>query len=200
MILSILIEGKPCAWLCSRPEHRREGDALSGALEAGQALGIGGQPVTQGSELESQVRIGLALAELGRFEESLEALEAAAVHSPEGRSVMLADFGYTYARAGRRAEALAVLGELDVLSQKEYVDPVDVAVVHAGLGNADQAMVWLEKTLGEESRRIAYAKVSPPLLDLHADPRFRDLLRRMGLPEWSLARRRRGEMTFSPGW
>ncbi len=56
-----------------------------------------------------------------------------------------------------------------------------IGVIHAGLGEDDQAFEWLERAYEERSSRLVYLKVDPPLDNLRPDPRFEDLLRRVRL-------------------
>jgi hypothetical protein len=90
--------------------------------------------------------------------------------------------GYTYAVSGRSVEARKVLRELQQQSSQSYVSPYHLAIVHAGLGERDQAFGWLEKAFADREGRMTILKVVPELDGLHADPRFADLLRRIGLP------------------
>lgn len=57
-----------------------------------------------------------------------------------------------------------------------------VALVHAGLGETDQAFEWLQRAYDERDQGMTTSKVDPPLDPLRADPRFEELLRRMDLP------------------
>jgi TolB-like protein/DNA-binding winged helix-turn-helix (wHTH) protein/Flp pilus assembly protein TadD len=89
--------------------------------------------------------------------------------------------GYAYGITGRRREALEILSRLETRSHEHYVTPQDFAVVHLGLGDKDQAFVWLEKAY--EDRAFEVLGFSGLLFDrLSDDPRFQDLLRRMRLP------------------
>jgi len=84
--------------------------------------------------------------------------------------------------AGHRAEARAVLEGLRQLSSTRYVSPYSVALVHAGLGDRDQALAWLDKAYAERSDYMPYLKLEPMLDSLRSDPRFGALVRRVGLP------------------
>jgi len=92
------------------------------------------------------------------------------------------ELGYALAVAGRRTEALALLEGLRQLSSGRYVSPYSVALVHAGLGNRDEALAWLEKAYVERSDYMPYLRLEPMLDGLRADPRFTALVRRVGLP------------------
>ena len=91
--------------------------------------------------------------------------------------------GLVYGLAGRKADALKILNELLELNKARYVTPAALVNVYIGLGDKEQAFVWLEKAYQERSNYLAYLKVFPILDPLRSDPRFTDLVRRVGLPE-----------------
>lgn len=74
-----------------------------------------------------------------------------------------------------------MLKELLELYRRGYVTPAAVVNVYTGLGDKDQAFAWLEKAFQEHSYYMAYLKVFPLDDPLRSDPRFDDLLRRIGL-------------------
>lgn len=124
--------------------------------------------------------LGHTYAASGRFNEAIAASEKAAALS--GRSPGALGFlGLAYGLAGRKDEANNVLKELLELKRRRYVSPPALANVYLGLGNKDQALFWLEKGYQERSNYMAYLKVFPLLDPLRSDPRFDDLLRRIGL-------------------
>ena len=84
--------------------------------------------------------------------------------------------------AGRRAEALNLLSELEERSKRSYVPSYDVAIVYVGLGDNEGAFAWLEKAYEERCSRLIWLKAEPLFEPLRSDPRFGDLLRRIGLP------------------
>ena len=75
-----------------------------------------------------------------------------------------------------------MLDQLEELSKSRYVSPYDRATVYAGLGEKDQAIAWLEKAYQERSDGLVFLKVEPKFDGLRSDPRFADLLRRVGFP------------------
>ncbi len=95
----------------------------------------------------------------------------------------LGSLGYAYGFAGRAQEAKAVLEELKRRQRKEYVSPISFAQVFIGLGDIDQAFEWLDRTLDERNRAVLFLKQDPMYDPLRSDPRFDDLLRRIGFPE-----------------
>lgn len=89
--------------------------------------------------------------------------------------------GHIYAVTGKNREARTVLDELKQLSQKEYVPADGIALIYAGLGDKEAAFAWLEKAYEEHAFKMAFLKVEPRWDNLRADPRYADLLRRIGL-------------------
>jgi len=87
--------------------------------------------------------------------------------------------GYALARAGRGQEARAVLADVTDRSARTRQGAFEVAVVHAGLGNRDQAFEWLDRSIDDLS--LSENIMLPLFHDLHADPRFRRLRSRLGL-------------------
>ena len=82
--------------------------------------------------------------------------------------------------AGERTKASSILDELRTLSDKKYVSPLDFAVVYTGLGDRNSAFYWLEKACQERTMRIQ--ELPQPIFDsLRSDPRYHDLMRRIGL-------------------
>jgi tetratricopeptide (TPR) repeat protein len=90
--------------------------------------------------------------------------------------------GWIYAVSGRRTDALKIAQEFKDLSAHAYVDFYWSGVIYAGLGDKDEAFRWLEKGYVEHSAGMAYLAVDPFWDSVRSDPRYTDLLRRMGLP------------------
>ena len=86
-----------------------------------------------------------------------------------------------YAQAGRRRDALRLLDELKRRRQTEYVPAAAFVFAYLGLGNYDQAFVWLEQAYKEQSYALQTLKVLPLFDPIRSDPRFIDLLHRVGL-------------------
>jgi len=82
---------------------------------------------------------------------------------------------------GRRSEAESFLKELDAMSKERYVSPYFSAMIYAVLGDKDQAMEWLERVYKERSYYVVWLKIDTVFDPLRDDPRFQDLLRRIGL-------------------
>ncbi len=126
-------------------------------------------------------RLGRAYAQKRMYEEAIAEFQKAITLAGAG-PVMSGGLGYSYAVSGRRAEAQKLLDELKQLSKQHYVWPYDIATIYAGLGENEQAFKWFEKAYEERSGWVIYLKVEPMFDSLRSDPRFQDLMRRVGLP------------------
>jgi len=95
-----------------------------------------------------------------------------------------AGLGYTYGVMGRRAEALKVLDDMLNLSRQPntYVPSQEIAMIYLGLGDLDNAFVWLNKAADERFAPFAYLAIDPMFKNLHSDTRFIELVHRLHLP------------------
>jgi TolB-like protein/Tfp pilus assembly protein PilF len=88
--------------------------------------------------------------------------------------------GATYAKAGEREKAQAILKQLET---KEYVSPGELAVLYTSLGEHEKAFASFEKAYAAHDLQLQFLKIEPLFDPLRRDPRFQDLLRRVGLPQ-----------------
>src|SRR5262249_1140820 len=88
----------------------------------------------------------------------------------------------TFATAGKRDKAGQILDDLTTLAQQRYVASYFLAGICVGLGEEERALEWLGKADEEHSHWLIYLHLDPSMDGLRADPRFQDLLRRIGLP------------------
>ena len=123
--------------------------------------------------------IGIAASLLGRHDEAIEALEKAI--EPSSSTRYRADLAYALARAGRADHARAQLAELESVSKTRYVSPYFRAPAYAALGEMGRAFSRLEEAFAERSNGMTYLGPDPTLDDMRPDPRFADLVRRVGL-------------------
>jgi len=86
-----------------------------------------------------------------------------------------------YSHAGRRQDALRLLAELQQRRKAGYVPAGAFVNAYLGLGDNEQAFVWLEQAYKEQSNILQFLKVHPYFDPIRGDPRFRDLVRRTGL-------------------
>src|SRR5882724_2162725 len=121
---------------------------------------------------------GLALVaeQQGRLDDAIAILEPISGSSLNRKSSL----GHAYAVAGRTARARSVLAALRAATARSYVPSYYFALVHAGLGDRDQALRYLERAYEERSTVLAYLRIDPRLGPLRGDPRFLALARRLG--------------------
>jgi TolB-like protein/Tfp pilus assembly protein PilF len=93
----------------------------------------------------------------------------------------LASLGKVLGDSGRKQEARKILKELKERSKHRYVSPYLIGLVQLGLGERNQAIASLEQGYTNRDQWMMYLKVDPGWDDLRSDPRFKDLLRRVGL-------------------
>jgi serine/threonine protein kinase/Tfp pilus assembly protein PilF len=93
------------------------------------------------------------------------------------------EVGKTYARSGLPAALREWADQEVALSKRRYEDPAFIGFIYAKAGDKDEAFAWLEKGFKEKSDAIQYLKINHMADALHSDPRYADLLKRMGLPE-----------------
>ena len=127
---------------------------------------------------ESYRILATTLALQGELAEA-ERMLREALTLPAAGAYTKATLGWVLARAGKRAEAEALMHELEAAAQEGYVSPVAFAIVHIGLDNVDQALDWAERAYEDRRGWLAYLKVNPMLDPLRGSPRFDALVRRM---------------------
>ncbi len=127
-------------------------------------------------------RLGLAYEQKRIFDQAIAEFKKAADLSGGGPAAVAA-LGRAYAVSGRRSDAEKVLTELQELAKQRYVARFYLAVVYVGLGDKDQTLAWLEKADEQRNEPLARVNVDPRFDSLHSEPRFQELLRRVGLPQ-----------------
>jgi serine/threonine protein kinase len=128
----------------------------------------------------SHMVLGMTYEQQGNLPGAVEELQKANKLETE-MPWPLAQQGYLYARLGRKSDAEQVLQELTRRSEKRYVSPYFFATVYAGLGQKEQALKSLEKGYADRSMFMTLTIDDPELDPLRSDPRFRALLRQMGM-------------------
>ena len=129
----------------------------------------------------AQYILGLACEQKGRFGEARAALERSLVGSRDHVSG-LAGLGHLFGATGQREEALRMLDRLNRLASRGYVAPFWHSVLYAGLGDVDAAIGHLERSYAQSDVWLVWLNTDPRLDNLRADPRFQQLLRRVGFP------------------
>ena len=125
--------------------------------------------------------LGLALIANGQPDEAITVLEKAL--GPDRNPAVMSVLVRAYAHAGRRREALRLLDELKQRQQKNYVAAAPFVNAYLGLGDNEQALAWLERAYEEQSNMLQLIKVHPYFDPLRGDPRFVDLVHRVGLDQ-----------------
>ena len=124
---------------------------------------------------------------LGLAYEQKQALDAAieefkkAISLSGGSPLMKAALGRAYANSQKKHEANEMLNELNELAKRQYVSAYEIATIYVALGNNEQAFQLLEKACTEHSFHLVYLNVSPQFKSVRSDPRFQDLVQRVGL-------------------
>jgi DNA-binding winged helix-turn-helix (wHTH) protein/Flp pilus assembly protein TadD len=127
-------------------------------------------------------QLGQAYEQSGESELALEALNKAGRFSG-GNSKAISLRGYVFAKLGRANEAREVLSTLEVIARERYVPPYAMALVHAGLGESELALEWLERALAVRDVHLAFLPVDPKWDAFRGDPRFQALLKQCGFSE-----------------
>ena len=120
----------------------------------------------------------------GMHQQAIAELQKALTFT-KGEPLVLGALAHAYARAGRREEALKLVGELKRIQAERgrgNMPTFPFIWAYAGLGDKDQAFAWLESSYQERRDRMVWLNVDPLLDPLRSDPRFHDLVHRMGLP------------------
>jgi serine/threonine protein kinase/tetratricopeptide (TPR) repeat protein len=130
--------------------------------------------------------LGLVLRKTGRYELAIIEGEKG-VKLSGGSPMMRAALAHTLGAARRSLEAGQILDDLTILANQKYVAPYFFAGIHVGLGENDRALEYLEKAYEEHSNWLIYLHIDPSMDELRDDPRFQDLLRRVGLPSLTTA-------------
>jgi eukaryotic-like serine/threonine-protein kinase len=115
----------------------------------------------------------------GLHSEAVAAFEKASNFS-DNDPERLAGLGRAYAMAGRKSDARRVLDQLRQISRQAYMPPYLLATIYGALGENDEAFAWLQKAFNERDVYLAWLKVDGAVDPLRNDPRFQELLGRVG--------------------
>ena len=124
--------------------------------------------------------LGKAYEQKGMYEQAIAEFQNGLSIS-EGDPAAVGSLGHVYAVSGNRAEAQKMLVELRERSKQRYVSPYNAALIHTGLGEKHQALMWLDKAREERDYRMIWLNVEPQFDSLRSDSRFTALVQRMGL-------------------
>ncbi len=126
------------------------------------------------------MNLGEILQEQRKFDESIAAFRKARDLSKD--PIVDMALGHVYADAGRRKEAEQIASELEAKVMRKEVSPFLPAIVYSGLNEKDRAFYWLERAFQDRSNWLTLLKVGHRTKNLRSDPRFDDLLKRIGFP------------------
>jgi serine/threonine-protein kinase len=124
--------------------------------------------------------LGSALREKKIYGEAIEQFSQARKLSGN-HPVMIALYGHALAVSGDAAGARTALAELQQLSHSRYVSPIYFAMVHTGLGENQSALDLLDRAYNERTDRLVYLGVDPIADPLRSEPRFKELLHKIGI-------------------
>lgn len=125
--------------------------------------------------------LGRTYQEVGRYRAALEAF--ARVHALVGDwPVSLAAHAFVAAASGQRAEATLGLDRLEALRASRYVTPYALALVHAALGQTDEAYARLDNAFDDRSNWLVWLRLDPRWKTLHGDRRFAERVARLNFP------------------
>ena len=126
--------------------------------------------------------LGSALVQKGDLNTGISELQKA-VDFSHNSSATVASLGYALGRADRRADAEQILHKLQQRAQHEPVAPEEIAMVYIGLGDHNDALLWLEKAYRAHSKGLVLLRADPWYHSLSDEPRYKDLLREVGLSD-----------------
>ena len=129
----------------------------------------------------AHLRLGRAYAAKGMYGQAVKEFQEFSTLSGDV-PLATASIGNALARSGDRSGAVRALNKLAILSRQTHVPSISFALVYLGLGDNDQAVTWLEKAYGERSDFLLVLRVDPLFDALRPNPRFQDLIHRIGLP------------------
>jgi TolB-like protein/Flp pilus assembly protein TadD len=126
--------------------------------------------------------LGMAYIATGRFDEAVAVCREASQDSPSWPLSVIA-LGHAYAKMGKRAEAEQQIAQLRDLAKTRYVRPYYIASIYAALGDKVKAFAELERSYQERDAYLGRINGDPFMDPLRDDPRFKDLLKRLGLEQ-----------------
>ena len=132
---------------------------------------------------EARLHIGMLHSEAGRYEQGIEYLEQAVNITHRKVPVPIGFLGYTYGIAGYHEKARALLSEMLERRMKTHFPPHFIALIYMGLGEKENTFKWLETAIAEHDPMNFQLRTVPMFNDLHSDPRWTELMKKMGFEE-----------------
>jgi tetratricopeptide (TPR) repeat protein len=170
------------AWALE-PESPTMGAQLARVLYWARRYEEAADRLEQVLEIDPGNAVAIALlcetyAQQARFDDALALLREGLPPGPRSRSLL----AVTLARAGRASEARVELARQTAAATAEYVPAYDIATIHAALGDADEAFMWLDRAFEERSALRHTLRIDPFMDPIRTDPRYAAAERRLGLP------------------
>jgi TolB-like protein/Tfp pilus assembly protein PilF len=126
--------------------------------------------------------LGFFFTQKGMYKEAITEFQKTRDLSADNFDYLLSS-AQVYAKEGKKDEVHQLLRQIQENPEKHYVQPTAIAGIYALLKEKDQAFQWLEKAYQERSIRLMYLRTDQAYDNLRDDPRFKDLVRRVGLPQ-----------------
>jgi len=163
-------------------------NALAGRLLAGSHPDEAWRQAQKTLELDGHFApahqtLGWVYLHSGRQEEAIREFQTALELSGTEDTDLQLDLGFAYAVVGKRDEAKRILAKLEKLHEQGVVPSGSVAILYGALGESNEAFAWLEKAYEERDPQLTYIKAGRRFEPLRKDPRFEQLVRRVGLPD-----------------
>ena len=163
-------------------------NALAGRLLAGSRYDEALKQVQKTLELDAHFApahqtLGWVYLHSGKQEEAIREFQNALRLSGTADADLQLDLGIAYAMTGKRDEARRILAKLENLHEQGGVPSGSVAILHGALGESNEAFAWLEKAYEERDPQLTYIKAGRRFEPLRKDPRFAELVHRLGLPD-----------------
>ena len=130
--------------------------------------------------MPAHIALGATYEDQGNWSQAISEYQQAVAIS-QNNPIALASLGSAYGHLGDQAAARKMIARLQEASKHHYVSAFDMATVFAGIGDPDTAFHWLEKAYAQRESQMAFLNITRRMDPLRSDPRFADLLRRMGL-------------------
>jgi TolB-like protein/DNA-binding winged helix-turn-helix (wHTH) protein/Tfp pilus assembly protein PilF len=130
--------------------------------------------------MPAHIALGATYEEQGIWPQAIGEYQKA-VDLSRDNPIALSSLGSAYGHSGDQSAARKVIARLQEASKHHYVSAFDMATVFASVGDRDTAFHWLEKAYAERESQMAFLNITRRMDPLRSDPRFTDLLRRMGL-------------------
>lgn len=165
--------------------------SLAASLNLGWQLYRAGNSIEASAEIDRLIAFndsfwgghwaqGLIHRQHERYQDAIDEFQRA-VDVGGGHTLPMAALGHTLGVAGRDTEARQIAADLEALAENTYVSPFHIAIVYAGLNDADRMFEWLERSYTVRARSMAWLHVTQEMEGFHDDERFLQLLNRIGV-------------------